>query len=485
MNASAKILQRSNSSPTVAVIGGGLSGAAVAIHLQRIAPGRVNIIIIEPRDEVGRGLAYSTTDPIHRINVPAARMQLFADDPEHFDRWYRTSGVTPTDANAERESGQIYTSRHAFGTYVHAQLAGIPLLQHLQSEAVQARRIADGFQVQCINGQIVNADALVLAIGHSAAAIPHSLKSLVGNQRLISDPWTSARLHDIAKFEDILVVGSGLTMADIVATLDSRGHRGKILSISRRGQRSKEHASQTTPPYGEFRDLRKRTATELLHVVRLTIAEAAADGISWHAVLDQVRAQAPHLWMTMPSTERRRLLRHLRPFWDTHRFRLAPQVSDVLNRRLRDGKLFVEAASLQSVTLQGDQLSARIRHRYSNTIQHLTFDRVILATGPDSKNIFSQSSLLSILGQRGIVRPDAYDLGIDCDLDSHAINARGESEQRLFVAGPLARGAFGELMGVTEVSKQSSQVAANIASLLQPLSRMKPIKVANFDCENM
>ncbi len=81
------------SRPSVAIIGGGFSGAAFALHLLRDAPDlRVHLTMIEPGATLGAGLAYSTPDPEHRINVAAARMAVFAEDPAQFDRWFRAGG---------------------------------------------------------------------------------------------------------------------------------------------------------------------------------------------------------------------------------------------------------------------------------------------------------------------------------------------------------------------------------------------------------
>ncbi|VUS35803.1 hypothetical protein SB6419_02492 [Klebsiella spallanzanii] len=66
--------------PHVVIIGGGFSGAAVAIHLLRLVPAGGRVTLLEPRETPGAGVAYSTTEPSHRINVPAARMQLAGEE---------------------------------------------------------------------------------------------------------------------------------------------------------------------------------------------------------------------------------------------------------------------------------------------------------------------------------------------------------------------------------------------------------------------
>ncbi|HYP67214.1 MAG TPA: FAD/NAD(P)-binding protein, partial [Thiobacillaceae bacterium] len=75
--------------PTIAIIGGGFSGTLVAVHLLRTATIPMAVKLIERGPTVGPGVAYSTPETCHLLNVPAGKMSAFPEDAEHFLRWLR------------------------------------------------------------------------------------------------------------------------------------------------------------------------------------------------------------------------------------------------------------------------------------------------------------------------------------------------------------------------------------------------------------
>ncbi|QKC80478.1 FAD/NAD(P)-binding protein [Mesorhizobium sp. NZP2077] len=458
----------------VAIIGGGFSGAAVAWHLvQAYQPGRLVVSVIEPRAAIGGGLAYSSDEPSHRVNVPAVRMSMAPDDPQHFARWLAGSGELDHDTDALWKNGDAYPRRRVFGRYVAEHLApylASGMVRHVKGAATGVMREGDGLSwtVQTSAGPAA-ADIVILAATHPAPAIPAALASLAEAPGFIADPYGTSALAGIGPDASVLIVGSGLTSADMVAELARRGHRGRILALSRRGLRSRGHPDVRGEPFGDFASAPATSALGLLKNIRATLAAARAASVNWQSVFDQLRLQGPVLWAALAPPERARLVRQLRVFWDVHRFRIAPQIASVLERRQSAGTFDTIAARLVASNDEGDSLAVSFQRRGQTRIETARFDAVINTTGPAHGQALQLNPALRSLAEAGLIKVDAYGLGIATTLDSRAIGRDGKAVTRLFVAGPLARGTFGELMGLPEVARHAQMVAGEITRLAERL----------------
>jgi FAD-NAD(P)-binding len=76
---------------TVAVIGGGFTGATLAAQLVRHSGPFFSIVVVEKSCLTGRGVAYGTECRSHLLNVPANDMSAFPEDREHFLRWAKSN----------------------------------------------------------------------------------------------------------------------------------------------------------------------------------------------------------------------------------------------------------------------------------------------------------------------------------------------------------------------------------------------------------
>jgi uncharacterized NAD(P)/FAD-binding protein YdhS len=458
--------------PLVAIIGGGVSGAGVAYHLALAFRGKLPAItVFEQRHEIGRGLAYDTANPAHRINVPAARMSLLPDQPEDFLEWIKLNDGVADDPGARRPDGTLFPQRQLFGRYVAAALQPLVnagAVRHRRALVTDVSRDGVFWRISDSQGGQTFADYIVIATSHPSPSTPADLATLSGHPRFVADSTLAGALDVIRPDDRLLVVGNGLTAADVVASLKRSGHRGTITSVSRRGLRSRGHAPGPQEPFGEFEAVPAHSATQLLRNIRHTIQDAKLSGLTWHAVLDNVRGHGRTIWQNLPIPERRRLVRHLRPFWDAHRFRIAPQVEEVLDQAIAERRMEVLAASVASVRRAGDAIEVVLQLRHAGTVARV-YDAVVVTTGPAHGGILGSQPWLANLRDRAHLQVDPTGLGIACNERSEAIAGDGQADPSLLISGPLARGTFGELMGFPQISEHAAFVASELAEKVEKI----------------
>ncbi|WP_375463979.1 FAD/NAD(P)-binding protein [uncultured Methylobacterium sp.] len=436
------------------VVGGGFTGAVLAIHAARASAAPLDIVVLEPAAELGRGIAYGAAAPGHRMNVPSDRMDIDRARSGAATGWFRDHGILP-DAESDDGTGRCYVARLAYGAYVGDLLARTVAeagarvrVRHLRTLATGVAPMGSGWRVACDTGEVLDADRVALCLTHATPGLPCRLEPGVAEARkFVPDPWAPRALADIAADDAVLVVGTGLTMADVVTGLTAAGHAGVITAVSRRGLLPRAHGVFVTdldvlggPP--------PRTALGLLRLVRRRI-RTLDPALGWHPVIDSLRAVLTAAWNALPPVEQRRTVRRLLPFWDVHRFRIAPQIEAALNRARASGQLRIKRAAVTGLARGADGFVATLRPPGGTPATH-AFDAVILCTGPGRD--LTASPLIATLLEAGTVRLDAAGLGLAVDPMSRAFNAAGRPQRGLHVFGPLTRGSFGEMTGAPDIA---------------------------------
>ncbi len=259
----------------------------------------------------------------------------------------------------------------------------------------------------------------------------------------------------------MLVVGTGLTSADVVASLDRRGFRGDIVALSRHGLRSRGHGDVARKSEADFP---APTARALVRRIRDAVAADAASGQSWHATLDRVREQGQDAWGALDARERARLVRHLRSYWDVHRFRVAPQVEEVLDARVARGTLTYVAAHLASATETPDGIIVEYRPRHTSEIVTDRFDNVVVTTGPSHRDALRTNPVLRSMAADGLLSPipSAWDCWCPTAAAPSMLRARCPGRSSSPDRSPA--GHVGELMGLPEVTAHAETVAAALSA---------------------
>ena len=77
----------------VLIVGGGASGVLTAARIMDATSARpARVIIVEPSGRLAAGVAYSTEDPEHLLNVRASGMSADPSDPDDLVRWIAAQG---------------------------------------------------------------------------------------------------------------------------------------------------------------------------------------------------------------------------------------------------------------------------------------------------------------------------------------------------------------------------------------------------------
>jgi uncharacterized NAD(P)/FAD-binding protein YdhS len=445
--------------PSIVIIGGGASGTLTAAHLlSDRRTGHRDITLIERGAWVQRGIAYRTTCPAHLLNVPAANMSAFPDDPTHFLTWAsrRVPGTTPGS----------FLPRQLFGDYLscvltQAEHAARPHahLRRMAGEVIDVIPRVEDAVVVLADGRRLEADAVVLALGTFPPAPPPGAPArFLSDRRYVADPWAPDAFGHLDADAEVLLIGTGLTAVDVALALRERGHRGRMHAISRRGLLPRAHlpglpAAQPWLPTAV-------TTRGMLAELRNQVRSVESDGGDWRQVIDSLRGATPHLWARLSDDERRRFARHAARYWDAHRHRMAPAVAHEMTLLQWSGQLSVSAGRLSGFAAAADHLRVQIgRHHATETI---SVGGVINCTGPQTDVRAVGDPLLNRLMERASVRPDGLQLGLDTTVEGEVTDRSGSVSGVLWTVGALRKGQAWESTAIPEIRQQTSSLARRL-----------------------
>jgi uncharacterized NAD(P)/FAD-binding protein YdhS len=437
---------------SIAIVGGGASGALMTAHLLKCAGEAVRVTLIEPREQIGRGLAYATENDSHRLNVRASNMSAFPDDPDHFWRWLRANGHSGEDRFC-------FLPRLVYGRYL-GSLIEDRLAETDQRrvrwlrELVTSMSERDGSVTLRFAGSATAAfDMAVLCCGHEA---PESLDAP------FVSPWEDPRAWNTAPNSTILILGTGLTMVDAAIALSESGHRGPIVALSRRGLLPHAHRRVEPAPITETELPSPARLASFLRWLRARARVEIQNGGDWRSVVDGLRPHVQAIWRAMPSRSRQRFLEHARPWWDIHRHRMAPEVEAKIRALRKSGQLRILAGHLLEVNSKRDGASISIRPRASEDLVRLEAPRIVSCRGLTSDPRRSSNPLVAQLVADGYARADPLGIGLDVDNDCAVVDASGRASERLFAVGPMSQAAFWESIAVPDIRLQAASLARRL-----------------------
>ncbi len=459
------------STHTITIIGGGASGTLLAVQLARQARAPFTVHLVEQHGPPGRGVAYGTLTPAHRLNVPANKMGAYPDQPGHFHEWLLQNGHT--------FAPDAFVPRQLYAEYLQAQLqaameSGAIQIELVHDEAIDIEveqvqatsqqdpslrgaglsaheAIPNKALVILASGRRLASDAVVLAFGNFLPPQPSFLSpQAAAAPKYFGNPWQPDLAARIGPHDRVLMLGMGLTAVDTLLSLQAQPHSGPLFAISTHGWWPAAHELGHSYPDFSTELAGLTSLPAMLPVLRRHLRAAAAQGSNWRAVIDSLRPSTQALWQQLPLAEKRRFMRHLRRLWDVSRHRMPQECAAALDA-MHASQLHSLQGRVTAIEMAGSEFSVSYRSR--GQLHSLRVDAVINCMGSESNYSRLPSRLVQNLLTRQLIQPDALAQGLEAAPD-------GALGSRLYTLGTALKGVLWESTAMPEIRAQAHDLAA-------------------------
>jgi uncharacterized NAD(P)/FAD-binding protein YdhS len=459
---------------TVAIIGGGFSGTVTAINLVRLSRQPLQVVVINGGYPLGRGVAYSTRQPEHLLNVVARNMSALADQPGHFVEWLRTRHEYADMPEAKLR--EQFIPRRIYGDYLqsvlfwHAKAADSKALGGVESIAGEAVDIAlsGSSAVVTIEGnRQIKADKIVLATGNNAPVELFVDPSCAGHDGFVDNPWKTWEYQKQNHGDNGILVGAGLTMIDAFLTLKEGGWKGKIQAISRNGIVPLSHFKGIEYPNFPPEEIVTYHLDQIVTLLERHCAQLRKDGNNPAIVIDKLRPYTQRIWDHLSIEEKREFNRKYRTIWGAYRHRIAESIHRQLTDAIESAKLEIIKGKITSIGVEDQRLVVRYDDAGSGQSRTLAGSLAVNCTGPRESYSRDRSLLFTNLFGHGFVQADALDMGLKIAKDFAIIDREGLRSACLYAMGPLLKGSLWETTAVPELRIQAFQIAENILAIFE------------------
>lgn len=452
---------------TIAIIGGGFSGTMTAVNLARLSDQRLRVVVINAKRPLGRGTAYGTTRREHLLNVAARNMSALPDLPSHFLDWLRSRSEFINTPDAELR--EMFAPRRLYGDYLRSLLGSCltPIdarnhvtVESINDEAVDVVIDGEGRSATVLlkSGESVDAEQIVLATGNQPPGSFPSASPLRHDPRYRPDPWDDWLSRLPPPGGRIVVLGTGLTMIDIILTLSEIGWDGEVVAVSRSGMLPKSHFRGIA--YEDYlpADADLLSLSALRQLVQKHCDRLKQMSQNSAIAIDKLRPHTQRLWQSLSVEEKQEFLRHDAAAWNVTRHRIAVSIHNKITDALDSGRLRVIPGTIEKLVPGEVHIDVVLKDRDGQESTQ-SGDLVINCTGPQSR--FSQTGLplFDNLLAKGIVSSDEIDMGIQVDENFAALGSDGRPSELLYAIGPILKGSLWETTAVPELRGQAMRVA--------------------------
>jgi len=477
----------------IGIVGGGFSGTLSLANLVKAAEVPLIIEWFDESKTLTSGVAYGTQDNSHLLNVRADRIGAFAGKPDGFFLWLQSEEGKMNAAKFypnKEIKGESFVPRMLYSAYLKSILQ--ETLQSADAKSIEIRTnnisVVDAVYNKETKQLILSAerggiekempvDALILATGNLPPRQFSFQPGLIrGITHYVANVWQPGldniypeKVNQLSADDEIVIIGTGLTMVDSVLTLRKKGYKGTITAISRHGWIPASHAlAKSYPQWGWTIDSSQapQSVLEMFRRLRQEVKKAADSGYDWRSVIDSLRPVTQTLWRCLSNTEKRKFLVRLFTLWNIHRHRMAPEIYAEIKAMQQSGTLKVVPGRIYYVGSDEQGLTVVYRKRGVNRVETIRAALILNCTGPEYDIAASSHRLLKNLRDRRLVSVDSLRMGIST---TETGAAEGRASDTIYPVGTLLVGELLECTAVPELREQASNVAAAVANRLKEL----------------
>jgi uncharacterized NAD(P)/FAD-binding protein YdhS len=234
---------------------------------------------------------------------------------------------------------------------------------------------------------------------------------------------------------------------------------GRFHAVSRHGWFP--HAHFRGIEYPDFPpadiDLAALGLDRLLALVRKHCAMLYERNANPAIIVDKLRPHTQRIWARFSRDERLTFATEHAARWNVFRHRIASDIHAQITNSQLTGQLQVHAAGIEKLEASDGGILVHLENG-----QSLAGDLVINATGPSTKLTATGSVLLQNLLRRGLVAPDATNMGVRVDPDHTVLTSDGNRSPWLLALGPLLKGTYWETIAMPELRLQARRVAETV-----------------------
>ena len=454
---------------TIGIVGGGFSGTMAAVNLARFSNEALRVVVINSKRPFGRGTAYGTMRIEHLLNVAARNMSALPDHPSHFVDWLQSRSEYCDIPVAELR--ELFIPRRVYGDYLrsvvefylHPVDSRSPVeLQVVDDEAVDIIREDSGeCRIVLASGKSIDANHVLLATGNQSPATIPSASPLSHDPRYCADPWENWLPRVPTDNGRIVLLGTGLTMVDVVISLAEIGWQGSIIAVSRNGILPKSHFRGIAYPDFIPEDAESLGLDGIVELVRQHGENLKQRSQNSAIAVDKLRPHTQRLWRSLSLEDKQKFFAEYAARWNATRHRIAQSIHECVTDALDVGRLDIIAGNIEAILPGETQMDVAVTSKEGDRVL-VSGDLVINCTGPQSKFSETDCPLFQNLLQRGFVRSDQLDMGLEVDNDFSVIEAEGTTSDCIRAMGPLLKGSLWETTAVPELRVQAMHIAKAI-----------------------